>query len=68
MKVGMYKEVADPYWAEMYKLAAQIDQIKRDMYKALNALEKQCVKEHGSHLDDNGFMFGQCVRCGANLG
>jgi hypothetical protein len=31
-------------------------------------MEKQCVKDHGKHKDDGGFLYGTCIRCGAQLG
>lgn len=30
--------------------------------------EKECIKVFEKHLDDGGFMYGFCVRCGAFLG
>lgn len=31
-------------------------------------MEQQCIKDHGMHKDDGGFLYGTCTRCGAHLG
>lgn len=54
-------------WTEYGQQRAELEQKLKEIAeirdKKIEQLEHDCVRIHGGHLDNGGYLMGFCVRC-----
>ena len=71
MERGAYKPIVTQFVTERVRLRRiyekAVNQSHEEERRVLHDLEEDCLREHGAHEDNGGFMYGHCTRCGASL-